>query len=291
MADTAAAPAFDWMATQRRLQPLVPGISVSEKIICRPTFRFLHDVIVYFHQQTRCFGGDGVFSAEDLDPTAAGAGKETKVAFLEKCVRAMEAQLRRPMSVNPKKVVAGADVEKTNAWILEMCALVEGTLSRSQGSANTAPASQPPPALAPPPPPSTNPPPPPPPAAGRSATGGEQASAPSAAAGPSTIQSTNPRLHSQLQDFRSRVGSFGVRVDEGDEDLSVQKMNGTIRDMITDLRTSTMRPQAITTEPTTMSREQLQQAIQKQLDAVKKVASLIQENSTIVDSLIKAANL
>ncbi|EGZ11066.1 hypothetical protein PHYSODRAFT_287159 [Phytophthora sojae] len=83
---------------------------MSPKLLGKPPFRFLHDVISEF---TRVTGfAEGLFSGEELD---SGAIKEKgpKMDYLTKIIQCVSCQLNVEVEAKPAKIVAGLEPEAT----------------------------------------------------------------------------------------------------------------------------------------------------------------------------------
>ena len=92
---------------------LIAKPKMSEKLLSKPPFRFLHDV---FSAVTEATGfGEGLLDPDETDGKAlAKASKEEKIAYLEKFKQLVGFSLNTMVEARPAKVVAGLEPENTN---------------------------------------------------------------------------------------------------------------------------------------------------------------------------------
>ncbi|XP_064108839.1 TRAF3-interacting protein 1-like isoform X3 [Macrobrachium nipponense] len=100
--------------TQEELGKYVKKPPLTDKLLSKPPFRFLHDIINAVITGTGFL--DGLFTDDELSSQNI-KDKEAKVAFLQKCIDATSIATGETFSVRPSKIVAGQDVEKTNEWL------------------------------------------------------------------------------------------------------------------------------------------------------------------------------
>ena len=99
---------------QAELQPLVAKPKLTEKLLQKPPFRFLLDIVVAVTAATGL--GAGLFSAEESDG-ALVVEKEAKLAFLERLVNFLGLFLNTHCGAKPKSIVAGLEPEATNEML------------------------------------------------------------------------------------------------------------------------------------------------------------------------------
>ncbi|KAG3132270.1 hypothetical protein PI126_g19710 [Phytophthora idaei] len=96
--------------TKTLVEQVISKPKMSPKLLGKPPFRFLHDII---SEVTRLTGfAEGLFSGEELD---SGAIKEKgpKVDYLTKIILCVGCQLNAEMEAKPAKIVAGLEPEAT----------------------------------------------------------------------------------------------------------------------------------------------------------------------------------
>ncbi|VVC37989.1 Hypothetical protein CINCED_3A002427 [Cinara cedri] len=83
---------------------------LTEKLLNRPPFKFLHDIVTNVIRNTGYLSN--VFTEEEIISTNITT-KETKIIFLEKLIIAIETTTSKTVSAKPTKIVAGLEVTKT----------------------------------------------------------------------------------------------------------------------------------------------------------------------------------
>ena len=97
--------AEDWIQqTQATLGTLVKKPKLSDNLLKKPPFRFIHDVVAAVTQSTGF--AQGLFAADEMDAKAI-KDKDAKIAYLTKVIDCVGFAVGSPVPVNPKKVVAG----------------------------------------------------------------------------------------------------------------------------------------------------------------------------------------
>ena len=92
---------------------------MSEKLLTKPPFRYLHDIFTATMGATGF--GNGLFQGSDLDSKSI-TDKEAKINFLVKLIQLTELVTGSQIDVKPSKIVAGQEAEKTNAFLQAMFA-------------------------------------------------------------------------------------------------------------------------------------------------------------------------
>merc|ERR1719473_2155885 len=110
----------DFELTIEMLQPLFAKPKLNEKLLGKPPFRFLHDVVMAVVNATGFATG---LYADDETDSAAIKEKPQKIAFLEKIVKLIGVQLNTyTTDIKPAKIVSGLEPENTNR-LLQLLAL------------------------------------------------------------------------------------------------------------------------------------------------------------------------
>ncbi|KAK3265176.1 hypothetical protein CYMTET_26127 [Cymbomonas tetramitiformis] len=149
-----------WEATQAILQgdnPLVKKPKLTENLLKKPPFRFLHDVISELQRNTGFAPG---LYQEDEQDSAAIKDKERKVAYLAKMIETVGIASSEHVPARPLKVVAGLEPELTNKFLQMLGGIATQTdgaeavkavlAGEQQPAAGAAPASKPAPKAEPP---------------------------------------------------------------------------------------------------------------------------------------------
>ncbi|XP_064472241.1 TRAF3-interacting protein 1-like isoform X2 [Ornithodoros turicata] len=100
--------------TQDLLGSVIKKPPLHDKLLKKPPFRFLHDVIHNVIKTTKFL--DGLYTADELNSENI-KDKEGKVAFLQKAIDALMMVTGSPLSTRPSKIVAGHEPEKTNEFL------------------------------------------------------------------------------------------------------------------------------------------------------------------------------
>ncbi|KAK4472636.1 hypothetical protein MN116_003870 [Schistosoma mekongi] len=100
--------------TQETLGKLIKKPVLTEKLLLRPPFRFLHDICTAIIRSTGLM--KGLYTAEELEADNV-KDKDKKLAFLQKLVDFLSVVYGRPIPVRIMSIVAGKEAEKTNEML------------------------------------------------------------------------------------------------------------------------------------------------------------------------------
>ena len=77
---------------------------MTEKLLCKPPFRYLHDI--YTATLSKTGYGNGLFQGNDLN-SKSFEDKESKLAFLVKLITLTEMVVGEKIDIKPSHVLAG----------------------------------------------------------------------------------------------------------------------------------------------------------------------------------------
>lgn len=90
---------------------------MTQKLLCKPPFRYLHDIYTATLKQTNF--GAGLFQGEELN-SKSFEDKESKLAFLVKLITLTEMVIQEKIDIKPGMILAGQQADKTNIWLQQM---------------------------------------------------------------------------------------------------------------------------------------------------------------------------
>uniref|UniRef100_A0AAG5CXT7 TRAF3-interacting protein 1 n=1 Tax=Anopheles atroparvus TaxID=41427 RepID=A0AAG5CXT7_ANOAO len=112
--------------TQTSLGKFVKRPALTEKLLRKPPFRFLHDIV---HAIVREHGLlDGLYTADELNSDNI-KDRDSKMAFLQKLIDVVKLTTGQELKVRPSKVVAGLEPERTNELLQALGYALEQKLS------------------------------------------------------------------------------------------------------------------------------------------------------------------
>lgn len=103
-----------WTATQQVLSAIIKKPPLTEKLLSKPPFRFLHDIWKEVNAATGF--GDGLFTPDELDSSKID-NKDAKISFLVKAITCVGLAAGQHIEAKPQKIVAGLDPELTNLFL------------------------------------------------------------------------------------------------------------------------------------------------------------------------------
>lgn len=116
--------------TKELLGSLITKPKLSDKLLSKPPFRFLHDIITEVIKVTGF--AENLYEPEELD-SANVKEKEQKTMFLEKILKVVGVQLNTILEAKPAKIVAGLEAQDTNRF-LQLLALAARMMPESSNA-------------------------------------------------------------------------------------------------------------------------------------------------------------
>jgi TRAF3-interacting protein 1 len=108
--------------TQKKLGAVIQTPKLTDKLLRKPPFRFLHDIVTAFMKTTGLLGG--LFNDAELNP-GKEAEKDVKLSFLNKIIAVCGAAHDANCPAKSVKIIAGAEPEATNAMLVMLAGLKE----------------------------------------------------------------------------------------------------------------------------------------------------------------------
>ncbi|XP_033110718.1 TRAF3-interacting protein 1-like isoform X8 [Anneissia japonica] len=116
--------------TQDTLGNIIKKPPLTEKLLNKPPFRFLHDVFMEVIRTTGFM--KGLYTATEMDSqNVKMKDRESKVAFLQKAIDVISMVTGKPLSVKTSKIVAGHEPEKTNEMLQALAKAILDKLDSS----------------------------------------------------------------------------------------------------------------------------------------------------------------
>ncbi|KAK7092576.1 TRAF3-interacting protein 1-like isoform X3 [Littorina saxatilis] len=115
--------------TQDTLGKIIKKPPLTEKLLSKPPFRFLHDIVTSAIKTTGFM--KGLYSDAELNSENVKE-KEGKIAFLQKAIDMVAAATGRSVSAKPAKIVAGHEPEKTNEFLQALGAAISANVDNDE---------------------------------------------------------------------------------------------------------------------------------------------------------------
>ncbi|BFZ22681.1 hypothetical protein BsWGS_25720 [Bradybaena similaris] len=100
--------------TQDTLGKIIKKPPLTDKLLGKPPFRFLHDIMTSVIKTTGFM--QGLFTEAEMNSENV-KDKDAKIAFLQKAIDMVSAVTGKALSVRPAKIVAGHEPERTNEFL------------------------------------------------------------------------------------------------------------------------------------------------------------------------------
>lgn len=102
--------------TQAVLEPLFNKPKLTTKLLGKPPFRFIHDIITATLRETGFPAG--YFSDSELDSTKLRENRQLKTSFLERLIKLVEAASGEEQRASSSEIVAGLGALHTNTLLV-----------------------------------------------------------------------------------------------------------------------------------------------------------------------------
>jgi TRAF3-interacting protein 1 len=90
---------------------------MTEKLLSKPPFRYLHDIFLATIAATGF--ANGLYTEEEMD-SKANHEKDAKIAILTKMITITEMVIGEKIDVKPSKIVAGLEPDRTNYFLQQL---------------------------------------------------------------------------------------------------------------------------------------------------------------------------
>ena len=115
--------------TKGSLGTLITKPALTDKLLGKPPFRFLHDIMTEILRNTGFMRG--LFSEEEMYSENV-KDKEKKLIFLQKVIDVLMFATGQKLKVKPSRIVAGAEPEKTNEMLQLIAYCVQKKIDSSE---------------------------------------------------------------------------------------------------------------------------------------------------------------
>ena len=99
--------------TQALIGSIISKPRMSEKLLSKPPYRFLHDIVMRL--ETKTGFAAGLFEGDERNGKIKD--RDLKVAFLTKLINCISFHLNVSIAARPAKIVAGMEPELTNEML------------------------------------------------------------------------------------------------------------------------------------------------------------------------------
>ncbi|CAG9565514.1 unnamed protein product [Danaus chrysippus] len=116
-------------ATQSSLGKYIKRPPLTDKLLKKPPFRFLHDIVTSIIKNTGFF--DGLFEEDELKSENV-KDRESKILFLNKVISVVASTTGKTLLVKPSKIVSGQEPDKTNELLQYIALALDKKLSSDE---------------------------------------------------------------------------------------------------------------------------------------------------------------
>ena len=106
-----------WQETAQMYEQLIQKPKMTQKLLCKPPFRYIHDIFTATLEVTGY--GNGLYQGEEMDGKSI-TDKDAKINWLLKLLQLTELVIGEQIDCKPTKIVAGHEPEKTNFFLQQM---------------------------------------------------------------------------------------------------------------------------------------------------------------------------
>ena len=118
------------VTTQSMLGGIITRPKLSDKLLSKPPFRFLFDIVL---EVTKVSGfASTLYTQEEMEPSNV-TEKTQKLIFLEKIIRLVGVQLNTVVQAKPLRIIGGYDPQNTNNF-LQLLSLAAKHVPDSRGA-------------------------------------------------------------------------------------------------------------------------------------------------------------
>eukprot|EP01063_Lacrimia_lanifica_P024669 TRINITY_DN32539_c0_g1_i1.p1 TRINITY_DN32539_c0_g1~~TRINITY_DN32539_c0_g1_i1.p1 ORF type:complete len:485 (+),score=264.10 TRINITY_DN32539_c0_g1_i1:67-1455(+) len=116
--------------TKKELGAIIKAPRLSDKLLKKPPFRFLHDIVTNIIKTTGF--ATKLYTDEEMD-SAKMLDKDSKVLFLQKVISSVNytLKLQPPLSSKPIKIVSGLEPQHTNEFLQKLAAATKIPVEKS----------------------------------------------------------------------------------------------------------------------------------------------------------------
>ncbi|TMW67059.1 hypothetical protein Poli38472_012175 [Pythium oligandrum] len=104
----------DFERTKEVLEKIITKPKMAVKLLSKPPFRFLHDIVSEVTRVTSF--ADGLYTAQELDSNSIKE-KQPKIDYLTKIISCASCHLNVEIEARPAKIVAGLEPEETSRFL------------------------------------------------------------------------------------------------------------------------------------------------------------------------------